>query len=130
MTERIDPKISLERFAEKLASLRVSMNRLEQSLLDEMVSNSEFDVVAHDASVSLRAVPASAAVINFKAAAAKADEDIEDVAAHALSEGRVSESRLSESRISFKIAFNDHVGYQVFEEDDDDGDVVAHRMNQ
>ena len=89
MSQIAEQKIALNQFSEKLAALRQTMSKKEQSLLDAVVANSAFEVSAHGIAVNSAVI--NSAVINWAvinqavdfAAVAKEADDIEDVQAHA-----------------------------------------------
>ena len=88
MTEQLEPIAVVNQLTESLSAVRMALNPQVQELLDDIVNNTKLDVGAHAVSVS--AVTVNAALtnektaFNLKASANQADDDIEDVQAHAV----------------------------------------------
>lgn len=110
MTEQVDSAVVMANFAEKLGALRTAMTAVEQSMLDQMVANAEFDVNAHGlATYRVREAAATGAVadpaiISLERAAAleKAQSNVDDVEAHAL-----------QQKITYEFKVDSAVGYRV-----------------
>ncbi|MDX1416246.1 MAG: hypothetical protein R3293_18760 [Candidatus Promineifilaceae bacterium] len=123
MTEAVDPRAALASFAEYLSALRASMPAVEQSLLDEVIAGTAFEVEAH--SLAVRSIPqdfktAEDRLARLQGAAAVDGASAEDVEAHALKgPGRVpvDDKMASAGRLDPATAT-----------DDDIEDVQAHAL--
>ena len=116
MSKIAEQKIALNQFSEKLAALRQTMSKEEQSMLDAVVANSAFEVSAHGIAVNMaipvnQAIPANQA-INFAAVAKDAD-DVEDVQAHAAIATAAIPTDAAIPTENVVIQFNVATGYEV-----------------